>query len=352
MKQELAGASAWSSRVGRVFPENLGSQKFERRAPIFLAIRPGFGRERRFSDGCRMSSPLGVGSRCARSHAESAVDRSTRWAIWHGAGREPRAAWVALLTLIVMEVVLGVDNLVFVSILSNKLPEAHARPGAPDRHRAGPGHASRPCCRSLAFIVSLTAPVIDASLPPAPMNANGHPASRPGLLLARPDPASRRPVPGLESHQRRSITRSIRKSHRRAPRQEGPQATLGFATAIVQILALDIVFSIDSILTAVGMTEHLPIMMAAVIIAVGLMLVAAGPLARSSSTDNPSVVMLALGFLLLIGATLIADSLRRTRAQGLHICRHGVFRRRRGRSTWSRAAAVRAQNQNRRRLCG
>ena len=74
----------------------------------------------------------------------------------------------------------------------------------------------------------------------------------------------------------------------------------------MQILALDIVFSIDSILTAVGMTNHLPIMMAAVIIAVALMLVAAGPLARFIH-NNPSVVMLALGFLLMIGVVLIAE---------------------------------------------
>ena len=82
--------------------------------------------------------------------------------------------------------------------------------------------------------------------------------------------------------------------------------SLGFGAAIVQILALDIVFSIDSILTAVGMTEHLPIMICAVIVAVLMMLVAANPLAEFINA-NPSVVMLALGFLLMIGATLIAD---------------------------------------------
>ena len=95
-------------------------------------------------------------------------------------------------------------------------------------------------------------------------------------------------------------------------------AALGFGSAIVQILALDIVFSIDSILTAVGMTEHLPIMMAAVIIAVGLMLVAAGPLARFIH-ENPSVVMLALGFLLMIGATLIAEGF------GVHVPKGYIY---------------------------
>jgi predicted tellurium resistance membrane protein TerC len=94
--------------------------------------------------------------------------------------------------------------------------------------------------------------------------------------------------------------------------------TIGFGAAIVQILALDIVFSIDSILTAVGMTNHLPIMMAAVIIAVALMLVASGPLARFIH-NNPSVVMLALGFLLMIGATLIADGF------GVHVPKGYIY---------------------------
>ena len=76
------------------------------------------------------------------------------------------------------------------------------------------------------------------------------------------------------------------------------------------MLALDVVFSIDSILTAVGMTDHLPIMVAAVIIAVGLMLLAAGPLAAFIH-KNPTIVMLALGFLLMIGMTLIAEAFGR-----------------------------------------
>jgi len=82
--------------------------------------------------------------------------------------------------------------------------------------------------------------------------------------------------------------------------------TLGFAAAIFQILLLDIVFSVDSIITAVGMTEHLPIMIIAVITAVIVMMVAADPLANFIN-DNPTVVMLALGFLIMIGMTLIAE---------------------------------------------
>jgi predicted tellurium resistance membrane protein TerC len=82
--------------------------------------------------------------------------------------------------------------------------------------------------------------------------------------------------------------------------------TLGFAAAIGQILMLDMVFSIDSIITAVGMTEHLPIMIIAVVVSVLVMLLAAEPLAKFIN-DNPTVVMLALGFLIMIGMTLIAE---------------------------------------------
>ncbi|MDR6232679.1 putative tellurium resistance membrane protein TerC [Pseudomonas psychrotolerans] len=83
-------------------------------------------------------------------------------------------------------------------------------------------------------------------------------------------------------------------------------ATLAFGSAIVQILLLDLVFSVDSIITAVGMTEHLPVMVIAVVVAVTVMLLAANPLANFIN-HNPTVVMLALGFLIMIGMTLIAE---------------------------------------------
>ena len=86
----------------------------------------------------------------------------------------------------------------------------------------------------------------------------------------------------------------------------GNAVAMGFGTAIAQILLLDLVFSIDSIITAVGMTEHVSIMVIAVVVAVTVMLVAANPLAKFIN-ENPTVVMLALGFLLMIGMTLIAE---------------------------------------------
>ena len=93
---------------------------------------------------------------------------------------------------------------------------------------------------------------------------------------------------------------------------------MNFGSAIVQILLLDLVFSVDSILTAVGMTDHLPIMFAAVIVAVTVMLLASGPLARFINA-NPTVVMLALGFLLMIGMVLIADGC------GIHVPKGYVY---------------------------
>ena len=103
-------------------------------------------------------------------------------------------------------------------------------------------------------------------------------------------------------------------------------ATIGFAAAIVQILLLDLVFSIDSIITAVGMTDaHRRSWCIAVIVAVGGDAAGGRPARRTSSTRNPTVVMLALGFLLMIGMTLIADGFGVACAEGLHLRRDGVL---------------------------
>lgn len=224
------------------------------------------------------------------------------------------AAWIALLTLVVMEVVLGIDNLVFVSILSNKLPEANRA----SARRLGIGLAlvlRLVLLSGIAFIVGLTKPVLVLPFG-VPSLADGHPmvdlafSWRDLILLAG----------GLFL-----VWKATTEIHHSVDPQETEQlldkksgGRLGFGAAIAQILALDVVFSIDSILTAVGMTEHLPIMMIAVVVAVGLMLVAAGPLARFIH-DNPSVVMLALGFLLMIGATLIAEGF------GVHVPKGYIY---------------------------
>jgi predicted tellurium resistance membrane protein TerC len=224
------------------------------------------------------------------------------------------AAWIAFVTLVVMEVVLGIDNLVFVSILSNKLPEASRRKA----RMIGISLAlvMRIALLSmLAFIVGLTEPVFIAPFA-APAGEDGNPivdlafSWRDLILIAG----------GFFL-----VWKATTEIHHSVDPHAGDDlldkrggGTIGFGSAIVQILLLDIVFSIDSILTAVGMTDHLPIMIAAVIVAVGLMLVAANPLAEFINA-NPSVVMLALGFLLMIGATLIAEGF------GMHVSKGYIY---------------------------
>ena len=197
-------------------------------------------------------------------------------------------AWIALATLIVMEVVLGIDNLIFISILTNKLPErfrAKAR-------RIGIGMAlilRLGLLSTIAYIVQLTEPVIELF---------GQAFSWKDMILI---------AGGLFLVWK--ATTEIHHSMDPEPvatEDKTPSVSLGFAAAIGQILMLDLVFSIDSIITAVGMTEHLPIMVIAVVVAVLVMLLAAEPLARFIN-DNPTVVMLALGFLIMIGMTLIAE---------------------------------------------
>jgi predicted tellurium resistance membrane protein TerC len=198
------------------------------------------------------------------------------------------AAWVALVTLIVMEVVLGIDNLVFIAILTNKLPEAQRARA----RRIGIGLAlvlRLALLGTIAWVIRLTEPVFALF---------GNEFSWKDMVLV---------AGGLFLVWK--ATTEIHHSVDPAPAEGAPGsgvATLGFGAAVGQILALDLVFSLDSIITAVGMTPHVPIMVVAVIVAVLAMLLAADPLARFIEA-NPTIVMLALGFLLLIGTTLIAE---------------------------------------------
>jgi len=197
-------------------------------------------------------------------------------------------AWIALATLVVMEIVLGIDNLIFISILTNKLPE-HQRAKA---RRLGIGMAlflRLGLLSTIAYIVQLTEPVIELF---------GQMFSWKDMIL----------VAGGLFLLWKATTEIHHNVEAKAEDDKVTSSgvTLGFAAAIGQILMLDMVFSIDSIITAVGMTEHLPIMIIAVVAAVIVMLVAAEPLARFIN-DNPTVVMLALGFLIMIGMTLIAE---------------------------------------------
>ncbi|MCI3203724.1 MULTISPECIES: TerC family protein [Pandoraea] len=205
------------------------------------------------------------------------------------------AVWAALVTLVVMEVVLGIDNLIFISILTNKLPlSMRAR-----TQKMGIALAlimRLALLGTVAWIAKLTAPLFEMF---------GHGFSWRDLILI---------AGGLflvwkatkEMHHHVALGSGDDDAHGEGGSGAGALATITARAAVLQIIMLDIVFSIDSIVTAVGMTEHIPIMFIAVIAAVTAMLFMAGPLSRFIAA-NPTVVMLALGFLLVIGMTLIAE---------------------------------------------
>jgi predicted tellurium resistance membrane protein TerC len=197
-------------------------------------------------------------------------------------------AWIALATLTMLEIVLGIDNIVFISILSEKV--------APDQRDKARrlGLAIAMLTRiallfSIVWVMRLTTPLFDLF---------GHGVSGRDLILI---------VGGLFL-----IYKSTHEIHEKLEgesrdRNAGPPvATL--ASVIVQIGLLDLVFSLDSVITAVGMAEHIGVMVTAVVIAVGFMMLASGAVARFVSR-HPTVKMLALSFLILIGVSLIGEGL-------------------------------------------
>jgi predicted tellurium resistance membrane protein TerC len=199
-------------------------------------------------------------------------------------------AWVALFTLIVLEIVLGIDNLIFISILTNKLPKEQQV----SARRLGIGAAlvmRLLLLATISFIVQLTTPVFTLF---------DHGFSWRDLILI---------AGGLFL-----VWKATKEIHHTVDPVDhkdsmvGKTLQLSLGAAIFQILLLDLVFSIDSIITAVGMTDEIAIMYIAVIVAVSVMLLAATPLANFIA-KNPTIVMLALGFLLMIGMTLIADGM-------------------------------------------
>jgi predicted tellurium resistance membrane protein TerC len=223
-------------------------------------------------------------------------------------------AWVALITLVVMEVVLGIDNLIFISILTNKLPERQ-RPAA---RRIGISMAlvlRLILLSTIAFIVGLTAPVFDLGF-----QGGSDPHGRPEFETA----FSWRDLILLAGGLFLVWKATHEIHHNVDPTPTGDVfdkkkvAGMNFGAAIIQIILLDLVFSIDSILTAVGMTDHVPIMIAAVVIAVTVMMLAANPVGDFIH-KNPTIVMLALGFLLMIGVVLIAEGF------GVHIPKGYIY---------------------------
>jgi predicted tellurium resistance membrane protein TerC len=206
--------------------------------------------------------------------------------------------WVALLTLTVLEIVLGIDNVIFISILITRLP-------AEQRDRArklGLGLAMGMrigLLLTISWIIGLTQPaftIIGNEFSWRDLILIGG-----GLfLLGKATTEIHESVEGAEAH---------------APEGSGRAA---FGSVIVQIVLLDIVFSLDSVLTAVGLVDEVIVMIVAVVIAVGVMLIASGPLSAFVHR-HPSVKILALSFLLLIGVTLIADGF------GFHIDKAYIY---------------------------
>ena len=209
------------------------------------------------------------------------------------------AAWAALATLIAMEVVLGVDNLVFIALLSNRVEESR-RALARSLGLSLALIFRLAMLGSAAALVRLTGPLTTVF---------GHPFSLRDLLLL---------AGGLFLVWKGTIEIHERIDPDEADDDASKGARLGVGSALVQIVLIDIVFSVDSIITAVGMTNEFPIMVIAVVFAVGVMMVASGPLA-GFIRRNPTVLMLALSFLLMIGMALIADGF------GFHIERGYIY---------------------------
>ncbi len=209
------------------------------------------------------------------------------------------AAWAGLATLFAMEVVLGVDNLVFIALLSNRVEESR-RALARSLGLSLALIFRLAMLGSAAALVRLTGPLTTVF---------GHPFSLRDLLLL---------AGGLFLVWKATIEIHERIDPDEKDNGSGKGAGLGVGSALIQIVLIDIVFSVDSIITAVGMTNEFPIMVIAVVFAVGVMMVASGPLA-GFIRRNPTVLMLALSFLLMIGMALIADGF------GFHIERGYIY---------------------------
>jgi len=194
--------------------------------------------------------------------------------------------WTALLTLTALEIVLGIDNIIFISILAGKLPVNQR-----DRARTL-GLAMAMLTRiallfSLNWVIGLTEPIFTVL---------GQEISGRDLILL---------IGGLFL-----LGKSTFEIHEKLEGDEvhgTTRAATSFASVIVQIMLLDIVFSLDSVITAVGMAKHIEVMVAAVVISVAIMLVASGPISHFVD-QHPTVKILALSFLLLIGMSLVAES--------------------------------------------
>jgi predicted tellurium resistance membrane protein TerC len=207
------------------------------------------------------------------------------------------AGLLALVTLTFLEIVLGVDNVIFISILSSKLPASQQGRARRMGLLAAMGMRLL-LLLSIAWVIRLTAPLFTAF---------GQPVSGRDLILI---------VGGLFL-----LAKATLEIHEKLEGEEGQGSTRTaptFSAVIAQIMVLDIVFSLDSVITAVGMAEDLSIMMAAVVLAVGVMMFSAEPISAFVNR-HPTVKVLALSFLLLIGLSLVGEGL------GLHIPKGYIY---------------------------
>ena len=206
--------------------------------------------------------------------------------------------WTALLTLTALEIVLGIDNIIFISILAGKLPVNQR-----DRARTL-GLAMAMLTRiallfSLNWVIGLTDPIFTV--------LNQEISGRDLILL----------IGGLFL-----LGKSTFEIHEKLEGDEvhgTARAATSFASVIIQIMLLDIVFSLDSVITAVGMAKHIEVMVAAVVISVAIMLVASGPISHFVD-QHPTIKILALSFLLLIGMSLVAESFDQHIPKGYIFC--------------------------------
>ena len=205
--------------------------------------------------------------------------------------------WVAFLTLVALEIVLGIDNIIFISILTSRLPENQQAKGR------SIGLSLAMLTRialllSLAWLMKLTAPL---------MVVGGNELSGRDLILL---------LGGLFL-----MYKSVKEIHAKMEEAGKPLENVRkakFSTIIVQIVLVDIVFSLDSVITAVGMVDQIGVMVAAVIVSVGVMMFAAKPISNFVN-QHPAVKVLALAFLIMIGVALIGEGL------GFHIPKGYIY---------------------------
>lgn len=230
------------------------------------------------------------------------------FALWapeaaQGAGGAVHDLWsvqsaISLATLASLEIVLGIDNIVFIAILSGRLPAAQQ----PFAQRLGIGLAVITrilLLLSISWVMGLTKPF--ATVAGFPISGKQLILALGGLfLIGKATHEIHNKLEGAEAH------------------EKAARVAASFAAVIAQIMVIDMVFSLDSVITAIGMAQHIPVMVTAIVIAAAVMMVFAGPVSRFVN-KHPTMKMLALSFLILIGVMLIAESL------GQHIDRGYLY---------------------------